>query len=152
MSRSSKISRVHPLSSQHLTMKTTKSIFSKVAIIVALAVTTLMFLCASNPATEDVRAIEHSEVPNVYSQLHLKELGLSENAFQLAVNGWKKLKTKGTVSKNIISICDFSQSSNNKRLYIVDIVNGKLLFNTLVAHGKNTGDEFARSTTRTHVR
>ncbi len=110
----------------------------------ALAVTTLLFLSASKPATEDIRAIEHSDVPDVYSQLHLKELGLSENAFQLAVNGWKKLKVKGAVSKNIISICDFSQSSNNKRLYIIDMVSGKLLFNTLVAHGRNTGEEFAR--------
>ncbi len=82
---------------------------------------------------------------SVYSRLHLQDLGLSSTAFNLAVKGWEKLRAKGEVSKNVISICDFSQSSNNKRLYVIDMDNNKLLFNTLVAHGKNTGEEFARS-------
>lgn len=81
----------------------------------------------------------------IYSNLHLQDLGLSEKAFNLALKGWEKLKMKGEVSKDVISICDFTQSSNNKRLYIIDLANGDLLFNTLVAHGKNTGDEFARA-------
>ena len=79
----------------------------------------------------------------VYSNLHLKELGLNEKAFHLALKGWAKLKSRGEVSKDIISICDFTQSSNNKRLYIIDLATGTLLFNTLVAHGKNTGEEYA---------
>jgi hypothetical protein len=89
------------------------------------------FLIASNPLL-------------LYSQMNLKELGLSEKAFTLAIKGWSKLKVKGNISKDIISICDFTQSSNKKRLYIIDLANGALLFNTLVAHGKNTGEEFAR--------
>ncbi len=124
-------------------METTKSIFSKVAVIVALAVTTLLFISASRPESSDAVTIEPSVAPSVYSQLHLKELGLSENAFRLAINGWQKLKVKGNVSKSIISICDFSQPSGNKRLYVIDLSAGKLLFNTLVAHGKNTGGEYA---------
>ncbi len=79
----------------------------------------------------------------VYTNLHLKELGLSQTAFELALKGWAKLKAKGEVSKDIISICDFTQSSNNKRLYVINLATGTLLFNTLVAHGKNTGEEFA---------
>lgn len=80
----------------------------------------------------------------VYSDLRLKELGLNENAFKMALKGWAKLKEKGQVNRDIISICDFTQSSNNKRLYIIDLASGTMLFNTLVAHGKNTGDEIAR--------
>lgn len=80
----------------------------------------------------------------VYNQLQLSSLGLPQAAFNLAVNGWQKLKAKGLVNKDVIAICDFSQSSNQKRLYIIDLEQDKLLFNTLVAHGKNTGEEFAR--------
>ena len=29
-------------------------------------------------------------------------------------------------------------------MYIIDMLNHKLLFNTLVAHGRNTGEEFAK--------
>ncbi len=89
-------------------------------------------------------ALLSSNYREVYSDLHLSELGLNEKAFQLALKGWAKLKAKGKVSKDIISICDFTQSSNQKRLYVIDLASGVLLFNTLVAHGKNTGEEFAR--------
>jgi hypothetical protein len=81
---------------------------------------------------------------NLYQNLHLGQLGLNKKTFELALKGWSKLKANGKISRDIISICDFTQSSNNKRLYIIDLATGTLLFNTLVAHGKNTGDEFAR--------
>lgn len=80
----------------------------------------------------------------IYGQLQLRKAGLSSTAFQLAVKGWQKLKQAGVVTKDMLAICDFSQSSNNKRFYVVDLNSGSLLFNTLVAHGKNTGEEFAR--------
>ena len=48
-------------------------------------------------------------------------------------------------SFHILSICDFSQPSRNKRLYIIDMESRKLLYNTYVAHGKNSGAEFATS-------
>jgi hypothetical protein len=34
-------------------------------------------------------------------------------------------------------------ASNKKRLFILDLKNYKILFNTYVAHGKNSGTEFA---------
>jgi hypothetical protein len=42
-------------------------------------------------------------------------------------------------------VIDYSQSSNNKRLYVIDLLSSRLLFNTFVSHGKNSGDEFATS-------
>jgi hypothetical protein len=38
-----------------------------------------------------------------------------------------------------------SQSSKKKRLYIIDVESKKLLYNTYVAHGRNSGSEFATS-------
>lgn len=80
----------------------------------------------------------------LYERLQLKQLGLDYKAYDLAISGFQKLKEKGEIKRDIISICDFTQSSVNKRLYIIDLSTGQLLFNTLVAHGKNTGEEFAR--------
>ncbi|MCW5907457.1 MAG: murein L,D-transpeptidase catalytic domain family protein [Chitinophagales bacterium] len=82
---------------------------------------------------------------NTYHQLQLGALGLPKKAFDMAVNGWEKLMQNGTISKSVVAICDFTQSSTQKRLYIVDLEAGKVLLNTWVAHGKNTGEEFARS-------
>jgi L,D-transpeptidase catalytic domain len=46
---------------------------------------------------------------------------------------------------NVLSIADFSQSSRNKRLYIIDLKNNRLVFQTYVSHGKNSGGDIATS-------
>ncbi len=81
----------------------------------------------------------------MYYQLHLQESGLSENAFKYAMEGFENLRRTGKiVNQKILSIIDFSKSSNEKRLFVFDIVSGCLLFNTYVAHGRNSGTVFAK--------
>lgn len=80
----------------------------------------------------------------VYTSIHLDELGLSRTAFELAWKGYSALLEKQQLgSCRYLSICDFSQSSRKKRLYIIDVEQQKLVFHTLVAHGKNSGAEYA---------
>lgn len=83
---------------------------------------------------------------SVYDSLHLNIQGLSQEAFEFAKNGLEKLISQGKLmNDSIISIIDFSLPSNRKRLFIIDLKNYKVLFNTLVAHGRNTGREMATS-------
>lgn len=65
------------------------------------------------------------------------------NVFDKAVKGFKHLKEQGKIKKDIITLIDFSLSSNVKRLWIIDMATQTVLYNTLVAHGRNSGDEFA---------
>ena len=82
---------------------------------------------------------------DLYSALNLSDKGLSSEVFQLAIKGHRKLETEGKLrNSGILTIADFSQSSKNKRLYVIDLQHKTLLFNTYVAHGRNTGDEFAK--------
>lgn len=82
---------------------------------------------------------------DVYAVLRLADTGLARNVFNLALKGLKKLESNGKLqNSNIVTIADYSQSSNRKRFYVIDLKNKKLLFNTYVAHGRNTGDEFAK--------
>jgi hypothetical protein len=82
--------------------------------------------------------------PNVYDSLKLGELGLSRDAFNKAVKGQELLAEQGKLSnENVISIVDFSLPSSKKRLFVLDLKSYKLLFNSLVAHGKNSGEEWA---------
>jgi hypothetical protein len=83
---------------------------------------------------------------SVYDSLHLNLSGLSRQAFDYARKGWEKLVQEGRLIKtSVIAIVDFSQPSSNKRLYVLDMNNYKMLFNTLVAHGRNSGKEWASS-------
>jgi hypothetical protein len=80
----------------------------------------------------------------LFTALHLAEKGLSKEVFQLALKGLHKLDLSGKLKNpGILTIVDFSQSSNKKRLYVIDLLHKTLLFNTYVAHGKNTGEEYA---------
>ena len=84
------------------------------------------------------------EREKVYSVLKLGDLGLPIEAFRLALQGLDKLTEEGKlVNSSILTIVDFSQSSKNKRLYVIDLCKKMLLFNTYVAHGRNTGNEYA---------
>jgi hypothetical protein len=81
-------------------------------------------------------------VRSVYDNLHLDVSGLSRQAFDYAKKGFDKLVEQGKlINDSIIAIADFSQPSRNKRLYVLDLKNNKVLFHTLVAHGKNSGLE-----------
>ncbi|GGA86801.1 murein L,D-transpeptidase catalytic domain family protein [Puia dinghuensis] len=80
----------------------------------------------------------------IYTAMNLQETGLDQKAFEYAWRGYHNLLKKGAIHKrSVLSICDFSQSSRSKRMYVIDVQHKKLLYRTYVAHGQNSGDEFA---------
>ncbi|WP_251758636.1 murein L,D-transpeptidase catalytic domain family protein [Parasegetibacter sp. NRK P23] len=82
----------------------------------------------------------------LFDSLKLEERGMNEEVFEYAFNGHRKLVEKGLVRNDeILSICDFSQSSRKKRLYVINLETKEVLINTYVAHGRNSGSEFANS-------
>jgi hypothetical protein len=108
----------------------------------------LFFLLIPVVNTAGVTDIDSKGTLNedIYAAVNLAQTGLAKDVFDLAIRGLKKLNTEGKLNNpDIITIADYSQSSNKKRLYVIDLKNRKLLFNTYVAHGRNTGDEYAKS-------
>ena len=82
----------------------------------------------------------------MYETLQLKKYGLEMQAFQYAMTGYNYLKNKKMLSNvNILSIVDFTKASTKKRLFVIDIKNKKVLYNTLVAHGQASGLDMATS-------
>jgi hypothetical protein len=80
----------------------------------------------------------------LYDQLNLEEFGLSEEAFDYAYKGYEYLlEKKAIIDPEYLTICDLSQSSRQKRFYLIDIANNKLVMHTYVAHGHNSGGEYA---------
>jgi hypothetical protein len=80
----------------------------------------------------------------IYGSMNLENAGLDKKAFEYAWRGYHNLLKKGVIRKrSVLSICDFSQSSRTKRMYVIDVQHKKLLYHTYVAHGQNSGDEFA---------
>jgi L,D-transpeptidase catalytic domain len=77
---------------------------------------------------------------SIYDTLHLLQAGLQEEAFALAYEGYYKLLEQGLIQKKeVLTIADFSKPSSDERLFVIDIEKGKILFQTLVAHGRKSG-------------
>lgn len=97
---------------------------------------------AAVPAT--VKSLSATEI--LYNKIDFSKTNkLSYDVFEKALKGFENLKKAGKIasSANLLTVCDFSLSSNVKRLWVINTENGEVLFNSLVAHGKNTGEEFA---------
>jgi hypothetical protein len=81
-----------------------------------------------------------------YNQLDANGFSLPKiEVFTEALKGFYQLKEKGLIQKDVLTLIDFSMSSNEDRLWVIDLVTHTILYNTLVAHGRNTGNEFANS-------
>jgi len=80
---------------------------------------------------------------SIYDSLQLESIGLQRKVFEYGLKGMEKLIRTGKVQSNILSIADLSQPSVNKRLYVIDLDNQQLLFNSLVAHGRRSGKDMA---------
>jgi hypothetical protein len=102
-------------------------------------------LATNSPVSNIVSVSAAEAVANsLYDSLQLNELGMTKQALVYAYEGQQKLEEKGIVQNpDILTVCDFSQSSDKKRMYIIDVRNYKVLLNTYVAHGKNSGLEYA---------
>jgi hypothetical protein len=80
----------------------------------------------------------------LYDSLQLDNFGLSREVMQMAYKGQQELINRGELgNEELIAVCDFSQPSSKKRLYIIDTRNYKVVYNTYVAHGKNSGLNYA---------
>jgi L,D-transpeptidase catalytic domain len=95
--------------------------------------------------SDTIASASDEVIQSIYDSLELEKKGLKKETFVYAYNGYKKLEEEGKLNKEgLITICDFSQSSKRKRLYLINLKECKLLMNTYVAHGKNSGGEFAK--------
>jgi len=64
-------------------------------------------------------------------------------SFKNGMIGYNKLSDKNLIDKQILTIIDFSISSKKERMWVMDMSKNKILYHTVVSHGKNTGSEFA---------
>jgi hypothetical protein len=110
----------------------------------ALIVLGFTFSSFTNPGNKKNNAPKSIDVSSNYEAWNLQNTGLSKAAFNYAMKGYNYLCNKKLLHKNnIITIIDYSKPSTEKRFYVLDVTTGKVLFNTLVAHGHNSGFEYA---------
>lgn len=85
-----------------------------------------------------------SKCKSIYTCIDDNNLSLPQfDSFFAAYQGYEQLKMQGKIKNEILTIIDFSLSSTLERMWVIDMVSQKVILKTLVAHGKNSGLEFA---------
>jgi hypothetical protein len=113
---------------------------------------------SSQPKTVDPYIVVDTDLKNknaeltidstalLYNAIGLAQYDLSLEVFSYALTGYHKLQQEGKLAdKKILSIIDFTKSSTKKRFYTIDLETLTLRFHTYVSHGKNTGEDKAKS-------
>jgi hypothetical protein len=104
---------------------------------VIIAIFVFATFCLSNKT-----AMENIDVHQLWLECRLKD-EIPFGIFNTAVLGCQK--TDNNHKKNIISIIDFSKPSTEKRFLVIDLGDKRLLYKCFVAHGKNSGENYAKS-------
>lgn len=110
----------------------------------------LIYLSSFN--TTSSKEILHSPTLNpaaeIYQDLVKNNAEIpQENVFLMAMTGWQKMKSQ--FNSPVITVIDFSLPSTQKRLWIIDTERGEVLLNTVVSHGRNSGNLMAESFSNT---
>lgn len=65
---------------------------------------------------------------------------LSYSLLREGLLGFYNVRAAGRAAgRPVLTLVDFSRPSQQKRLWVIDVVGGRVLFHTLVAHGKASG-------------
>jgi hypothetical protein len=87
-------------------------------------------------------SLKRDDINQLWHDCKLDKI-LPVRVFDLALRGYSQ--TDNIRKRNVLTIIDFSKPSTEKRCFVIDIEKRELLFHCLVAHGKNSGDNFANS-------
>ncbi|MFN3324525.1 MAG: murein L,D-transpeptidase catalytic domain family protein [Bryobacteraceae bacterium] len=98
----------------------------------------ILFFAASLPIlTAAPPESSRSQLPVLLRQAPSVNAGVLE----MALNAVECVQRAGKrVRDDVLLLLDYSRPSTEPRLWVFDLANGRLLFEELVAHGKNSGD------------
>jgi len=103
-------------------------------------IASLVFLCC---LVSGALADELISAEPVAKDLAKKTNGLKPKIVKLAIDAFNKAKQNGVgIKKPIITVIDYSIASTQKRLWVLDIDKKKVLYTSMVAHGRNSGENY----------
>lgn len=82
---------------------------------------------------------------NMEFKIHNQAANLNTQVLALALKAYSHAQYRSKNIKHILTIIDFSKPSTERRLWVIDLHKQKVLYNTWVTHGKNSGHIKANS-------
>lgn len=96
-------------------------------------------LITSGLTSSNVFADSSFDLNTEVKHLARKAPKLNPRVLKLALAAYQKVKSKGAVKKPVLTVIDYSLPSSKQRMWVFDLRKERLLYNTYVAHGQNSG-------------
>ncbi len=107
-----------------------------------------LFLMGGTPAPTS--ALEDYLKTNYSNLAPLEGSKPAYDLYERGMIGYLNLKADGNkITNEKLTLIDFRMSSKKKRMWIIDVQANKVIYHRLVAHGKNTGEEYAKKFSNT---
>jgi len=122
---------------------------------------TTLVLLAGVPSTRGEAAVGHSGSPASRASAPRPPPGTNVRAIETALldaaptirpgalhaalSAWNTLQSRGEISRPLLTVIDYGLPSVEKRMWVFDLAERRLLFHELVAHGRNSGEDLTRS-------
>lgn len=100
------------------------------------AIATFFFMSMKSSQTMNADTWVNEEVKAISSQT----TNLSEQVLKVSLIAYEHAEKKGVTNSRLLTIVDYSKPSSERRLWVIDLNNKKILLNTWVAHGRNSGN------------
>jgi hypothetical protein len=105
---------------------------------------TLLTLISTVILTSNITSISNSfalgsDINTKVQHLANKAPQLNKSVLKLALTAYSNASQKGEVKKPVLTVIDYSLPSNKQRMWVFDVNSERLLYNTYVAHGRNSG-------------
>ena len=107
----------------------------------------LIWVMSLTSTTEKGEALVSESNPKDESEILIETLAQKyENpptldVLDLALEGYKKLENE--LKNPVLTVIDFSLPSTEKRLWVIDVEKKEIMLNTVVSHGRNSGNLIA---------
>ena len=70
--------------------------------------------------------------------------GPARAALEAALRAYDRAQQAGVIANpGLLTLIDYTRPSLDRRLWVIDLRSGEVLFNELVAHGRGSGDNLA---------
>ncbi len=100
----------------------------------------ILLVCCVKIGKSEKHVFPETEIQQLYQKLALAET-VSYQAFQQALRGYNRYIPE----KPLLVVIDYSRPSTGKRMCVIDLSFKQVLFESHVAHGRNSGENYAVS-------
>ena len=107
----------------------------------ALLILIVTFFPVADSVNSENTCNPDSHLVYVWKKCELEGI-VSYDLFKTAMQGYKEMEQ--IKDKKIITIIDYTKPSTKKRLYVINLAQKELLYTSYVAHGKNSGKNYAK--------